>query len=85
MVNIFKAGIRKDYNWNEPGENNFINNLNETSYLGSVYAYNTTNLNVQGCKLIQHIKSLRGLKLNSTTQNFTPDALIEKTVIYKQS
>lgn len=70
MVNIFKAGVRKNYDWNEPGESRIIRNLTATSYLASVYAYNTSNLNIQGCKLIQHVKSLQGIQLNSTDKNY---------------
>lgn len=58
LTNLYNKFIDEFYEWAEFGEFEVIKSLNENSYLGSLYAYNTKNLNIESCSFIQNIKNL---------------------------
>lgn len=61
LKNIFDKGITEFYDWAEFGEYEIIKQINKNSYLGSVYAYNTHNLNIEGNILTQNTNNLDGV------------------------
>jgi hypothetical protein len=58
LKNLFKQGINEFYDWETFGEYEIINQITKESYLGSLYVYNTNNLNISGNKFKQNIKNL---------------------------
>lgn len=62
LINLYSKLINEYYEWAEFGEYEVIKKLNQNSYLGSLYAYNTRNLNVEGCIFTQNIKTLNNIK-----------------------
>lgn len=65
MCNYYRSSIQSEYIWAQSGQFNVINSIGDYSFLGSLYAYNTRNLNVQGCILKQNVKHLKDITFNT--------------------
>ena len=61
LRNLYNKFIYEYYEWAEFGEYEVIKSINKNSYLGSLYAYNTKNLNIESCIFKQNIKTLNDI------------------------
>ena len=64
LKNLFNQGINEFYDWETFGEYEIIKQINTDSYLGSLYVYNTNNLNISGNKFKQNIKNLTAVSFD---------------------
>lgn len=67
MCNMYINSIHTYYNWAEIGEYQIVSKIDKYSFLGSVYTYNTRNINVEGCILKQNIKTLEDIIIDTET------------------
>jgi hypothetical protein len=63
LQNLAKNGVARYYNWMEVGEYDKIKSLNSSSYLGTLFAYNTNNLNLNCNEFKQNISDLGSLTI----------------------
>lgn len=68
LNNLANKGVIDYYNWMEVGEYNKIKMLNKSSYLGTLFAYNTNNFNINCNEFKQSISDLSTLNIIKPTE-----------------